>query len=198
ATLLQNRGALQPQAATATIMFIDIVDFTALSGRLPPEDIVAMLNDYFSAIVEILETHNGIVTQFQGDAVLAVFNVPQTDPQHAQHALQSALEIRRVVAAQTFAGQPLACRIGINTGRVVAGNVGAKNRLNYTVHGDAVNVAARLEQLNKEYGTSMLVSETTAALLDGMELQPMGNVPLRGKQQPIAVFTVLGDVATAH
>jgi len=191
--LLQNRGALQPQAATATIMFIDIVDFTALSEQLQPQAIVAMLNEYFSTIVTILESRNGVVTQFQGDAVLVIYNIPQPDPQHARHALESALEIQRVVASRTFAGQRLRCRIGINTGNVVAGNVGAANRLNYTVHGDAVNVAARLEHLNKEFATGLLLSETTVALLDDVRLQPMGSVPLRGKRQPIAVFTVLDN-----
>lgn len=195
--LLRNRGALQPQSATATIMFIDIVGFTALSEQLQPQAIVAMLNEYFSTIVAIVESRNGMVTQFQGDAVLVIYNIPQPDPRHARQALESALEIQRVVAGQTFAGQRLSCRIGINTGSVVAGNVGAANRLNYTVHGDAVNIAARLEQLNKEFATDLLLSETTAALLDDVQLQPMGNVPLRGKRQPIAVFTILDDDATA-
>ena len=196
--LLQNQGALQPQSTTATILFIDIVGFTALSERLQPEAIVAMLNEYFSTIVTILESHNGVITQYQGDAVLAIFNIPQPDPEHAQQALESAVEILRAVAGQTFAGQRLRCRIGINTGSVIAGNVGATNRLSYTVHGDAVNVAARLEQLNKDFGTSVLLSETTAALLGDAALQPMGNVALRGKRQPIAVFTTLENLATVQ
>ena len=190
AALLRDQGALAPHTGDATILFADLAGFTALSERLRPEDIVEMLNAYFSVLVEIVERHGGVVTQFQGDAVLATFNVPLADPDHARQALKCADEIQRTIIGRDFAGTRLACRIGVNTGQVVAGNVGAEGRMNYTVHGDAVNLAARLEQLNKEHGTAVLVAASTAALAPGFPLRAMGGVEVRGKSETVAVYTL--------
>ena len=192
AALLRDRGALAPHTGEATILFADLAGFTALSERLRPEEIVEMLNAYFSVLVEIVERHGGVVTQFQGDAVLATFNVPLADPDHARRALECAAEIQRTIAGRDFAGTRLACRIGVNTGLVVAGNVGAEGRMNYTVHGDAVNLAARLEQLNKEHGTAVLVAASTAALAPDFPLRAMGGVAVRGKSETVAVYTLEG------
>lgn len=190
AALVREGGTVRPQSARATILFVDLADFTAMSENMEPADIVEVLNSYFSAVVDILEAHGGVVTQFQGDAILAIFNVPIADPEHAANAVRAAVGIQRAVADNTFAGRKLACRIGINTGDVVAGSVGASGRLNYTVHGDAVNLAARLEQLNKEHGTTILISAATAELTEGFDLRPMGSVPIRGKSAEVAIYTV--------
>ena len=141
-------------------------------------------------MVEILERHRGVVTQFQGDALLATFNVPLADPDHAANALRAALEMQSAVRCRDFAGRRIANRIGVNTGPVVAGAVGAKGRLSYTVHGDAVNLAARLEALNKELGTSILVSRSTAARVEGFALRPRGEVGVRGQSERVAVYTL--------
>ena len=188
--LLNDQGALSPQTCEATIFFADLAGFTALSERLRPEDIVSLLNAYFTVLVEIVERHGGVVTQFQGDAILATFNVPLADPDHARQALDAAAEIHNAIAEREFAGHRLACRIGVNTGEVVAGNVGAEGRMNYTVHGDAVNLAARLEQLNKEHGTAVLVAASTAALAPDVPLRAIGSVAVRGKSETVAVYTL--------
>lgn len=190
ASLVKEGGAVHPQSARATILFVDLAGFTAMSEQMEPADIVEVLNSYFSRVVEILEAHGGVVTQFQGDAILAIFNVPIADAEHAANAVKAAIGIQRAVAEDAFAGRRLACRVGINTGDVVAGSVGASGRLNYTVHGDAVNLAARLEQLNKEHGTSILISQATADLIDGFDLRPMGSVPIRGKSAEVVVYRV--------
>lgn len=190
ATLITDRGGLGPQLSTATVLFADLAGFTAMSERLDPPAIVEVLNGYFSAMVDIIEGHGGVVTQFQGDAILAIYNVPIADPDHAQKAVRTAIEMQRAVAARTFAGHRLSCRIGINTGEVVAGSVGASGRLSYTVHGDAVNLAARLEQLNKRYETQTLISGTTANLIEDVELRAMGEVEIRGKDEPVTLFAV--------
>ena len=117
-------------------------------------------------------------------------NVPIGDSDHAQRAVATGLEIREYVNENTFGGQKLACRIGINTGEVVAGNVGARERLNYTVHGDAVNIAARLEALNKDFGTSILISAATANNTSGIDLREIGEIEIRGKNQHVVVFEV--------
>ena len=186
--LLTEGGELAPEQREATVLFCDLEGFTALTEILGPDGIVEFLNEYFEVMVEILERHRGVVTQFQGDAILATFNVPVPDPGHAANALRAAIEMQNTAIRQTFAGQRVANRVGINTGRVVAGAVGAKGRLSYTVHGDAVNLAARLEALNKEFGTRILISEATAAQVEGFDLQPMGEVQVRGQTARVAVY----------
>ena len=191
-TLLTEGGELAPEQSEATVLFCDLEGFTSLTETLGPDGIVELLNEYFEVMVEILERHRGVVTQFQGDAILATFNVPLPDPAHASNALRAAIEMRSAVERREFAGQRIGSRIGINTGRLVAGAVGAKGRLSYTVHGDAVNLAARLEALNKELGTRVLVSEATAGQVEGFDLRPMGEVGVRGQTGQVAVFALGG------
>ena len=191
-TLLTEGGELSPRQSEATVLFCDLEGFTALTETLGPAGIVELLNEYFEVMVGILERYRGVVTQFQGDAILATFNVPVPDRAHAANALRAAIEMQCAAKRRTFAGQRVANRVGINTGRVVAGAVGAKGRLSYTVHGDAVNLAARLEALNKELGTRILVSEATAAQVEGFDLRPMGEVRVRGQTAPVAVYALGG------
>ena len=189
-TLLSEGGELTPRQSEATVLFCDLAGFTSLTETLGADGIVPLLNEYFESMVEILERHRGVATQFQGDAILATFNVPVADPDHCGHALRAAIDMRSVASGREFAGHRIANRIGINTGKVVAGAVGAKGRLSYTVHGDAVNLAARLEALNKELGTSILVSASTAACVEGFDLRPMGEVDVRGQTERVAVYTL--------
>jgi class 3 adenylate cyclase len=189
-TILSSGGKLDVESAEATVLFCDIEGFTHLTEALGPERVVELLNAYFSAMVEILERHDGVVTQFQGDAILAVFNVPVRNPHHARNAINAAKEMQYAVRERTFAGCKLATRIGINTGPVVAGAVGAEGRLSYTVHGDAVNLAARLESLNREYQTRVLVSGATAALAGDSSLSPLGPAEVRGQSEPVDLYAL--------
>ena len=127
-TILSTGGKLDVESAEATVLFCDIEGFTPLTEALGPERVVELLNAYFSSMVEILERHDGVVTQFQGDAILAVFNVPVRNPEHARNAINAAKEMQHAVRERTFGGSKLATRIGINTGPVVAGAVGAEGR----------------------------------------------------------------------
>ena len=191
-TLLTEGGELAPEQAQATVLFCDLEGFTALTETLGPAGIVELLNEYFEVMVEILERHRGVVTQFQGDAILATFNVPVPDQAHAANALRAAIEMQDATRRREFAGQRIGNRIGINTGRLVAGAVGAKGRLSYTVHGDAVNLAARLEALNKELGTRILVSAATAERVEGFALEPMGEVGVRGQTERVRIHALRG------
>ena len=156
---------------------------------MSPELTVAMLNEYFSAVTRPIEKFGGVITQFQGDAILAVFNVPTDDAEHGLHAARAALEIYGIVKRQKFAGIELNIRIGINTGEVVAGSVGSENRLNYTVHGDAVNLAARLETLNKQYGSRILVSQQTIDIMgEHIPHTHIGEIQIRGKLDSVTVY----------
>ena len=189
ASIIRDEGSLEPTRTTATILFSDIESFTSIAEKMPPERVFQMLNEYFPAVVEPIMEHGGVVNQFQGDALLVTFNVPIEDPSHADHAVETAAAIQTVVAGKTFAGVRLRTRVGINTGEVIAGNVGTGSRYNYTVHGDAVNCAARLEQLNKDYDTLTIISESTVKLLHGRyPIEQLGVVPIRGKREGVRIF----------
>ena len=194
ATLIENRGEYKPQNRLATILYTDIVGFTALCEQLPPEEVADLLNEYFALLTGIIKKHGGIINQFQGDAMLVTYNVPAADQNHAEDALLTAVEIQEALASHVFRSRfKMPTRIGINTGKVFAGIVGGQGRLNYTVHGDAVNIAARLENLNKEYNSSILLSKATKLLLgeeirQRIHLEPMGKLSIRGKSHDIRVF----------
>jgi class 3 adenylate cyclase len=189
--IVAGGGILEPTQTTATIMYTDIESFTSTAESIPPKQVVQMLNEYFPAVIEPITRYGGVVNQFQGDAMLVTFNVPLKDAAHAQNAVNAAVEIQKASSGRTFAGIPLHTRIGVNTGEIIAGNVGAGDRFNYTVHGDAVNVAARLEQLNKEHRTRIIVSESTVdLLLEKANLEPLGEVEIRGKTQAVRIFTI--------
>ncbi|WP_368484460.1 adenylate/guanylate cyclase domain-containing protein [Thalassospira sp. HF15] len=186
-----DSGVLPPQQSEATVLFVDIAGFTSMCESLDPEQIIAMLNDYFDCATQIIENHGGIITQFQGDAILAVYNVFNDLDNHADAALDSAIALQQQVKSRTFEGLDLQVRCGVNTGSMVAGNVGAKARLSFTVHGDAVNTASRLEQENKILGTDILISETTRDLLARPDrATKAGEVLLRGRHVKTALYTV--------
>jgi class 3 adenylate cyclase len=194
ASIIKNKGEYKPQYKLATILYTDIVGFTSLCEKLHPDEIASLLNEYFALLTSIINKHGGIINQFQGDAMLVTYNVPAMDENHADGALLTAVEIQEALAGRVFRSRyRMPTRIGINTGKVFAGIVGGQERLNYTVHGDAVNIAARLENLNKEYNTSILLSKATKLLLgdevrERIHLTPMGKLNVRGKTNEIRVF----------
>ena len=176
-----------------TIMFTDIEGFTSISETLAPEQLIEALNEYFSLISKPIDECGGVISQFQGDAVLATFNVPKPDENHASNAVKAALGIQQVLKGKLFGnGVPFNTRIGINSGSVVGGLVGSGDRVGYTVHGDNVNLTARLEQLNKDYGTRIIISEQTRVLIgpDEYNFRALGDVSVRGRQQPVRIYTL--------
>ncbi|MBT3886021.1 MAG: adenylate/guanylate cyclase domain-containing protein [Rhodospirillaceae bacterium] len=193
-TILSNKGEFVPETKLATILFTDIEGFTALCERLSPAEVVSLLNEYFNLVIGVIYKHGGIVNQFQGDAILVTYNLPVEKEDHARAAIRTALEIQDQLADHIFQGrEKMRTRIGINSGSVIAGSVGANERLNYTVHGDAVNIAARLEQMNKEFGTRVLISEDTKTLAGDtgdFAFTAMGAMPIRGKTQEVTVYGV--------
>ena len=183
-SILQGEGHIEPVNTRATIMFTDIQGFTTMSETTTPSQVAQILNEYFPTVIEPISHHGGVLNQFLGDAMMVVYNVPVNDPTHADNALKTARDIHRVTKDQRFAGQSIKTRIGICTGDVFAGNIGSGDRLHYTIHGDSVNVAARLEQLNKQFGTDTLISESTYKHLQHPEdfsLSPMGEIEIRGR-----------------
>ena len=187
--IVSGRDEPQPVHAEATILYTDIEDFTRISESMQPQHVVEMLNEYFEAIIEPVTALGGVVTQFQGDAMLVSFNLPVPDRRHADRAVQAAARIQEILKIRRFAGIRLRTRIGITSGKVLAGNVGTGNRVSYTVHGDAVNLAARLEHLNKDYGSDVLISgETVRKLADTHPIEPIGWVAIRGKSTDMEIY----------
>ena len=178
----------------ASVLFTDIEGFSTFSEKVSPERLVMLLNEYFDAISGIVDRHGGVITQFQGDAMLITFNTVRDDPDHAAKAVRTAVEIEQLTNERLFGGAVrMRTRCGINTGRIVAGAVGSAERLLYTVHGDEVNIAARLEQLNKKYGTYLLASESTVrAAGEEFSFRLIDEIAMRGRATPTRVFTLAG------
>ena len=185
------------QRREMTVLFSDIRGFTTVSEAGQPEQIVALLNAYFTCMVDIVFKHKGTLDKFVGDMVMALFGAPLDDPDHADHAVEAALEmiqeLRRLNEQWRKEGTPpLDIGIGINTGPMIAGNIGSEAIMSYTVIGDAVNLGSRLESLNKTYGTNIIVSEATRARLKGdYTLRPLGDVVVKGKTTAVPIFEVV-------
>lgn len=190
--MIADRGALSPVERRATVLFADLAGFTQMTEAAGARGTVAVINEFFETTTEIIGRHHGVVTQFQGDALLASFNLPVEDPDHAAHAVRAAGEILTAVRNRAFGGRDLSVRIGIATGSVMAGNIGGGGRQSYTVYGDAVNLAARLEELNKDYGTSVLLPESTADMVAVTMVRNIGAAQVRGVEAPVTVYTLAG------
>jgi len=192
ATILARHGEASGEIGEATILFTDIAGFTTIAEYLAPAELVAALNEYLETVLEPIRRNGGVVNTFIGDGLFASFNMPLACPDHACAAVQAAIDIQRAVGSRTFGdhGVALATRVGISTGPVIGGSVGAGQRLSYTLLGDTVNLAARLETLNKDHGTRILVSQSTRdACAERFAFTPLGAVAVRGRSEQIAVFT---------
>ena len=189
---LADSGAMQPDLREATILFSDIQGFSLLAETISPQAVIELLNEYFSVITKPIEARNGVIHQFQGDGVLATFNLPLENPNHAVDAVAAAISIRELLSTHTFAGGVhLKTRFGINTGSVVAGTVGGAGRVGYTVHGDAVNLAARIEQENKQFGTDILLAEATVLKIgEAMTFRSVETITVRGRRNPVTLYTI--------
>jgi len=189
---------LQGHAYVATVLFSDIRRFTTLAESMTPADTVTMLNDYFTRMVEVVFTHGGMLDKYIGDAIMAVFGTALSDSADADHSVAVAtemiLELNRFNERRREAGQdPIEIGIGIATGEVLAGSLGSRRRLEYTVIGDNVNLAARLESANKHYGTTVLLSASTVeALKTRPVLRRLDLLQVKGKVRPTAVYESLG------
>jgi adenylate cyclase len=179
-----------------TVLFSDIRGFTTLSEKGTPEDVVKQLNELFTRMVAVVFDHRGTVDKFVGDMIMALYGAPLDDEDHAEHAVQTALAMIKTLEQMNEEwardGKPqLGIGIGINTGDMIAGNVGSETIMSYTVIGDAVNLGARLESLNKDYGTRIIISEATRERLKGRyDIHPLGDVIVKGKSLPVAIFEV--------
>lgn len=194
--LLDSQTALLPESRTASVLFVDIEGFTRLSENKTPESVIALLNAFFDAVTDIVSDQGGVVISFVGDAVVAAFNAPLPVEEHARQAARTARALLDTCASREFEGETLRIRIGVATGPVAAGSVGGGQRQTYTVYGDTVNLAQRLETLNKEHGTqAMLLQATVDAAGAEFRFREIASTHVRGRTNPVKVFTFEDDAA---
>ncbi|WP_417516061.1 adenylate/guanylate cyclase domain-containing protein [Minwuia sp.] len=186
--LLSHEGILQPVRRDACILFADIEGFTRTSEQADPGRVLTMLNAYYDAVGEVIARHGGIVTQFQGDGLLATFSAPLAEPNMALSACAAAADIHELVAGHAFDGQHLNVRVGIATGPVIAGTLGGRARQSYTVIGDTVNLAARLEQLNKQHGTRTLICDRSSAMVGAAACRFVTQAEIRGRSAAMKIY----------
>jgi adenylate cyclase len=182
-----------------TIFFSDVAGFSSIAEKLTPNELVALMNEYLSAMTEIVESHGGYVDKYIGDSVVAVFGAPVDDLDHACNAVRAALRCRASLeelnrSNVAFHGYKLAHRIGLNSGDALVGNIGSRRRFNYTVMSDAVNVASRLEGANKYFGTSIMASEMTVALTrNTFAWRELDAIRVKGRSDPVKIYEPLAE-----
>jgi len=199
--MLQNPELLKlgGEKRYATALFSDVENFTTLSENMPPEMMVAQLNEYLTAMTQIVLKYEGYLDKYEGDAIMAIFGIPVEHPDHAQRACLAALEMQKKLVQLRSQWQKrnepeFFTRIGINSGYMIAGNIGGTERFDYTVIGDSVNLASRLEGANKTYQTRILLSEFTRKHLpDGFITRELDKIRVVGKMEPVCVFELMSN-----
>ncbi len=193
-----DRLQLGGEEVEVTVLFADLERFSTFSEDMAPRELISLLNDYFSAMTEVILAHQGTLDKYIGDSLMALWGAPLPLVQHASLACQAALQMQATLRSLRWDWRvrglpPLMARIGLHSGPVIAGNVGSRQRFNYTVMGDTVNLASRLEEANKQYGTEILLSEATYRRLDQTFLiRELDQVQVRGRAQPVIIYELLG------
>ncbi len=196
-----DRLKLGGERRELTVLFSDLAGFTSMSEKLSPEGVADVINLYLNEATKIVMSHGGTVDKFIGDAVMAFWGAPLPDTAHAIHGTRAAIAMQEMMARlqpqfQAFGTDELKLRIGLHSGPAVVGNMGSDLRFTYTALGDTVNLAARLEGVNKAYGTKILLTTDTATLLDSsLTLRPVDRVRVKGKDIPVDIFTPCDDAA---
>ena len=182
-----------------SVLFSDIRGFTTVSEKLTPEELVHLLNEYLTAMTDVVFKYEGLLDKYMGDAIMAVFGAPLDQPDHPKRACMTAMgmmnELRKLQKKWTDEGRPvLDIGIGINSGDMVVGNMGSEMRFDYTVMGDSVNLGSRLEGINKEYGTNIVISEFTyESVKDALFCRELDSVRVKGKLLPVRIYELLGE-----
>ena len=200
AQLMRDGGALGGEEREVTILFVDLRSFTRLSESMAPREVLTLLNRYFDRMSGIVEIYHGIVDKYIGDAIMAIFGAPVEQSGHADNAVLAAIEMKSALARlnaelATEGRAKLSFGIGINTSRIIAVNIGSSRRLNYSFVGDGVNVAARLQDLTRmsQFSADILISAATLRAMRGRyRVRDLGAAPVRGRDEPVEVFSVEG------
>jgi adenylate cyclase len=189
---------------TLSVLFSDIRGFTTVSETMTPEELVHLLNEYLTAMTDIVFKYDGLLDKYMGDAIMAVYGAPLDQPDHPVRACRTALdmmeELKKLQTKWSEEGRPiLQVGVGINSGDMVVGNMGSQMRFDYTVMGDSVNLGSRLEGINKEYGTNIVISEYTyAAVKDILFCRELDSVVVKGKKLPVKIYELLCEKKDAE
>ncbi len=188
------------RSAELTVLFADVRSFTTLAESMPPDDLARLMNDYLSEMTDIIRSHRGTLDKYIGDAIVAFWGAPLEDAEHARHAVEAGLAMQRALREvnRRFVarGWPaLRIGIGINSGAMVVGDMGSRHRRSYTVLGDAVNLASRIQSLSDRYGAGVIIGEATFRALGDWRCRPLGLVAVRGRTAPVALYEALGEVS---
>jgi adenylate cyclase len=192
----QEEAALGGSRRRITVLFSDIRGFTSISEKLAPEEVVELLREYLTSMTEVVFRHGGTVDKFMGDAIMALYNAPFSQDDHAAQAVRTALEFQEATRAlsrrwEARCGTPLRNGVGINTGDAIVGTIGSEQRLEYTAVGDTVNLASRLESITKEFEVPIIISEFTHDAVKGLfPTRYLGEVTIRGKEIPVKIYAV--------
>lgn len=189
--------SMEGQSREMTVLFSDIRGFTNFSEKLPPTELAEVLNSYLSAMTAIVQQNRGTIDKYIGDAVMAFWNAPLDMPNHAEAAVQTALDMQAALLAlnEQFAARNwphVKIGVGVNSGRMSVGNMGSTFRMSYTVMGDAVNLGSRLEGITKQYGVGILATQTTVDADDRHVFMKIDDVRVKGKEEPVAIYEPLG------
>jgi adenylate cyclase len=194
ARVLAEGARIPGEEVDVTVAFIDLRGFTSFAERSEAREVVAYVNEFLELTVPTLTRHGGHVNKFVGDGVLAVFGAPVHFDDHADRAVAAASELARAVERRF--GERLGIGVGINSGRVLAGTIGGGGKLEFTVIGDPVNVAARVEEMTRETGDVVLLTEATRCLLNAEpELAPRGAIRLKGRSEPVPIFGLVSQTS---
>jgi adenylate cyclase len=195
---------LRPQKRLVTVLFSDIRGFTTISERLAPEQVDEMLREYLTVMTEVVFRHRGTIDKYMGDGIMALYNAPREDAEHALNAIRTALEFQERTSGfsarwQTKLGVSIRCGVGINSGEAIVGSLGSKQRNEYTAIGDPVNLAARLESVTKDYGVPIIISEYTYEYVKGrFPTKELDTVTVKGKSQPVKIYGVMPSSMRKH
>jgi class 3 adenylate cyclase len=195
--ILEGHIPLDGEAKDVTVLFADLRDFTTLAESNSPKEVVKIINSYFSEMADAISIHNGLILQFIGDEIEAVFGAPLPLENHPTHAVRAAIAMqeRLVLVNKNLQQQgyiPLRHGIGIHTGNVVAANIGSEDRLSYALVGDTVNVASRIQGLNKKFDTDILISATTVErLADNIDVAKLPATTVKGKRELVEIFKLI-------
>ena len=195
-----ERYSMEGRNEELTVLFSDVRGFTSISEGLDPKELTRLMNEYLGAMTQVVQKNRGTLDKYIGDAIMAFWGAPMADPEHARHAMLTALEmqaeLRKLDAPFATRGwPPLFIGVGINTGTMTVGDMGSKVRKSYTVMGDAVNLGSRLEGITKQYGVGILVGESTRAQVKDMLYREIDRVRVKGKDEPVGIYEPLGLLA---
>ena len=189
--------SMEGESRELSVLFTDVRGFTTISEGLDPRQLSKLMNEFLTPLTGVIYRHRGTIDKYIGDCIMAFWGAPVQDPSHARNAVLAGLEMHKVLAglAPEFKGRgwpEIHIGVGVNTGRMSVGNMGSEVRVAYTVMGDAVNLASRLEGITKQYGVKMIVGETTRALVQDVVFRELDRVRPKGKEQPVTIYEPLG------